>query len=90
MKIARYMFSLEVNPFRKSISLKCVIDEVEYTRELYYEELDDWQTFQVGGRRFDLHNYYDAEFLVEIFEVVDNLIDLSAPLKTRLTFKLTE
>jgi hypothetical protein len=84
------MFSLEVNPFRKSISLKCVICEVEYTRELYYEELDDWQTFEIHGRTFDLHNYYDAEFLVEIFEVVDNLIDLSAPLKTNLTIKLTD
>lgn len=84
------MFSLEVNPFRKSIALKCVINEVEYSRELYYEELDDWQTFEVVGHTFDLHNYYDAEFLVEIFEVIDNLIDLSQPQKTDLTIKLTD
>ncbi len=83
-------FKVQVNPFIKEAIINTKIGVIEYTHKMYYEDIDEWKSFEFCGQTFDIHFHYDAEFLVSIYPVEGNKVDFSKPFKVELTFKMTD
>jgi len=84
-------FKVEVNPFKKKAIIKTMIGGFDFTKEIYYKELDEWNSFQVVGERvFDIHFHYDEEFTVSIYLVNDGCLPRYTPCIVELTIKLSE
>jgi hypothetical protein len=83
-------FKVQVNPFTKKTVINTKIGKIEYTKILYYEDIDQWDSFELAGETFDIHFHYDAEFLVSIYPVENNKVDFEKPYKVKLTFKMTD
>ena len=85
-----YNFEVTVNPFKREAVLKCLINECEYIKTIFWGDIDEWNSFEMENKTFDIHFYYDAEFLVSIYPVEDNKVDFSKSLKVDLIIKLTD
>ena len=56
---------LEIDPAkRRSGSLLC-----DYVEELYFRDLDEWQSFEMDGKVYDVHFLYEDDFTLNIYEV---------------------
>jgi hypothetical protein len=59
---------LEKDPAkRRSGSLLC-----DYVEELYFRDLDEWQSFEMDGKVYDVHFLYEDNFSLNIYEVKEN------------------
>lgn len=83
-------FNVIVNPFLRKATIKTKIDGVEYETTLSYTDTDEWDSFNFVGNVFDIHFLYDAEFLVEIYTVENNVVDYTKQHKVKLKFKMTD
>ena len=83
-------FKVEVNPFRKKAVINSKIGNIQYTKILYYEDIDEWNSFEFAGKIFDIQFHYDTEFLVSIYPVEENKTDYTKPYEVELTFKMTD
>jgi hypothetical protein len=84
-------FKVEVNPFKKQAIIKTRIGGFDFTKEIYYKELDEWNSFQVIGERvFDIHFHYDEEFTVSIYLVNEGSLLRHTPCIVELSIKLSE
>lgn len=83
-------FNVEVNPFLHTVSINTEVNDCVYTICTGYESLDDWNSFEIAGKTFDIHYLYEAEFLISIYPVEENKVDYSKEQKVNLTIKLTD
>ena len=83
-------FKVQVNPFKKEAIINTKIGKTQYTKIIYYNDIDEWNSFEFAGNVFDIHFHYDAEFLVSIYPVENNKVDFSKPFAVKLNFKLTD
>ena len=83
-------FKVKVNPFTHSVSINVTSKGITYTLVTGYEDIDQWDTFELMGRTFDIQYHYEAEFLVDIYDVVNGKIDYEAQHNVELTIKLTD
>lgn len=85
-------FIVTVNPFLKSAKIQCEYKKCLYEKKLIYSDIDDWQTFKIDNRVFDIHFLYDTEFTVSIYNVENNKVDYSEKGKQeiKLNIKLTD
>lgn len=83
-------FKVEVNPFKRKAVINSKIGKFQYTKIMYYEDIDQWDSFEFNEKIFDIHFHYDAEFLVSIYPVEENKVDYTKPYKVELTFKMTD
>ena len=81
---------VEVNPFLNKATINSKIKNILYTKIIYYECIDDWNSFSFNNMVFDIHFHYDAEFSVTIYPVKNNKIDYSKNYKVDLIIKLTD
>jgi hypothetical protein len=83
-------FKIEVNPFKRKVVINSKIGEILYTKIIYYEDIDEWNSFEFDGKTFDIQFHYDAEFLVSVYPVEENEVDYTKPYDVELTFKMTD
>jgi len=83
-------FQVEVNPFKQSAIINTKIGAFSYTQVMYFEQFDEWDSFELGGQIFDIHFLYDMEFTVSIYPVFDNKADYTKPFEVELTIKLND
>jgi hypothetical protein len=83
-------FNVIVNPFTHILKLSCVMDKVEYEREIIFDEFDEWNSFNLNEREFDLHIHYDTKLSVSIYDVIANNIILDKNHNVNLIIKLEE
>ena len=83
-------FKVEVNPFKRKAIINSTIGKIQYTKIIYYEDIDEWSSFEFGEKTFDIQFHYDAEFLVFIYPVEENKVDYTKPYEVELTFKMTD
>jgi hypothetical protein len=84
----QFKFKVEVNPFIREAIIKSIINDVEHTLEMYYEDVDEWNGFMLDGKHFDIHFDYDEEFSVSIYEIKDNIARYDNSCEVELTIKL--
>ena len=60
-----------INPFAKRISVKS--EELDTEIIMCYDEVDEWQGFQMGQQDYDLHLLYEAS----VGSDEDNHLDVS-------------
>lgn len=90
VKQGKLNFKVQVNPFTHSVSINTSLEGVTYTVVTGYEDIDQWDSFEIMGRTFDIQYHYDAEFLVSIYDVIDGKIDYDAQHDVELIIKLTD
>jgi hypothetical protein len=83
-------FKVEVNPFKQKAVISTKINNCKYEKTIYYENIDEWNTFEFDNKIFDIEFCWDAEFLVSIYPVKKNKVDFSKPHEVLLTIKLTD
>ena len=83
-------FQIEVNPFKQSAIINTKIGAIYYTHAMYFEQFDEWNSFEFAGQIFDIHFLYDMEFTVSIYPVIDNKTDYTKSFEVELTIKLTD
>jgi hypothetical protein len=83
-------FKVEVNPFLRKAVISSKIREILYTKIIYYEDIDEWNSFEFDGKTFDIQFHYEAEFLVSIYSVEKNKIDYTKNYDVELIFKMTD
>lgn len=83
-------FKVELNPFKQKAIVSTNISGQLHSVEIYYEDIDEWNSFKINGQEFDIQFHYDDEFLVPIYPIEDNKVDYSKTCETELTFKLTD
>jgi hypothetical protein len=83
-------FKVEVNPFLRKAVINSKIGKILYTKIIYYEDIEEWNSFEFGDKTFDIEFKYEAEFLVSIYPVENNKVDYTKPYKVELTFKMTD
>ncbi len=84
------IFKVEVNPFTRKATINVYIDKILYTQDIYFNDIDEWNSFKFAGKVFNIHFHYEAEFLVNIYLVENNKIDYSKSYTVELTFKMTD
>jgi len=90
MKNMKIKFNVEVNPFKQKVIISTEINNCKYEKTMYYETIDEWNSFEFDNKVFDINFYYDSEFLVSIYPVKKNKVDYTKPYDIILTFKLTD
>lgn len=83
-------FNVEVNPFKRKAIINSKIGKIEYSKIIYYEDIDEWNSFEFGEKTFDIQFHYDAEFLVSIYPVNNAKVDYTKPYDVKLTLKMTD
>jgi hypothetical protein len=83
-------FKVEVNPFKKQAIINAKIGVVSYTKEIYFQEFDEWNAFEFGDHVFDIHFHYEDEFSVSIYLVNEGYLLRHTPCIVELTIKLSE
>jgi hypothetical protein len=83
-------FQVEVNPFKQVAVINTKIGAIYYTQVMYFEQFDEWDSFELGGQIFDIHFLYDTEFMVSIYPVIDNKADYTKNFEVELTIKLND
>lgn len=88
----KFQFIVTVNPFLQSAKIQCEYKKCLYEKDLIYSDIDDWQTFQIDNRIFDIHFLYDTEFTVSIYNVENNKVDYTekGQQEIKLNIKLTD
>lgn len=90
MKAKEIKFKVQVNPFAKIAVITTKINRVLFERKMYYENIDEWNSFEMNQKTYDIHFHYDAKFLVSIYGVTNNIVDYTKQYKVILTFKMTD
>lgn len=49
----------KINPFTREAEITIVNKNVTHIVELYFDDLDEWQGFEVDGRCYDSHFIYE-------------------------------
>ena len=83
-KFKRLKFNVVVNAFLRTAE----ITHKDETIEMNFEDLDEWNTFKMGGRDFDIHFLYDEEFSVSIYDVQDGQINTDNWHSVKLKIKM--
>ena len=83
-------FKVQVNPFKKIALISTYINKILFIRSMYYENIHEWNSFEMDGIIFDIHFHYDAEFLVSIYPVKNNKVDYTKQYSVNLSFKMTD
>lgn len=80
-------FNVTVNPFLSLAVINTEINNVNYTTEIIFSDLDEWNTFDFEGKIFDIHYHYDSGFNLSIYPVNENKVDYEHPCETNLNIK---
>jgi hypothetical protein len=83
-------FKVEVNPFKKQAIINAKIGFISYTKEIYFQEFDEWNTFEFGCHVFDIHFHYEDEFSVSIYRVNEGYVLRRIPCIVELKINLSE
>jgi len=86
----RIRFNVEVNPFLQKATITTEIDGVSYTIIRHYNEIDEWDSFEINGQVHDIHFCYDSEFSVSIYPVIKDVADFENPYKVKLKIVLKD
>ena len=81
-------FEVTVNPFERSVHIGRIKEGQEleinpakrrngdlrydFVEELYFRDLDEWQSFEMDGKYYDVHFLYEDDFSLNIYEVKEN------------------
>jgi hypothetical protein len=83
-------FKVVVNPFKSEAIITSKIRGVEYKETVYWGYTDDWNSFTMDDKVFDVHFLYDSYFTVSIYHVEDNKVDYTKIYNVKLKIKLTD
>ncbi len=83
-------FNAIVNPFLHEVKLTCKDKKTTHEIVFNYESIDEWNSFEIDGKTFDIQFHYDAEFLISIYPVENNKVDFSKSQNVKIKFKLTD
>lgn len=83
-------FRVEVNPFTRKAIISCDWGNHQHERIVYYDDIDEWTSFQIDDYLFDIHFLYDFDFSVSIYPVTNNSVDYEHECDVDLSIKLTE
>jgi hypothetical protein len=86
----RIRFNVEVNPFLNKGIITTEIDTVLHSVIIYYNEVDEWNSFNINGQVYDIHFCYDTEFTVSIYPVNKDVADCDNPYKVKLKIVLKD
>ena len=86
----RIRFNVEVNPFLQKGIITTEIDTVLHSVIIYYNEVDEWNSFDINGQVYDIHFYYSSEFTVSIYPVIKDVADYENPCKVKLKIILKD
>ena len=86
----RIRFNVEVNPFLNKGIITTEIDTVLHSVIIYYNEVDEWNSFDINGQVYDIHFYYSSEFIVNIYSVNKDVADYENPCKVKLKIVLKD
>ena len=86
----RIRFNVEVNPFLNKGIITTEIDTVLHSVIIYYNEVDEWNSFDINGQVYDIHFYYSSEFIVNIYSVNKDVADYEYPCKVKLKIVLKD
>lgn len=89
-KQKKFKFKVQVNPFTQEAIIKTKIGSTEFSHIMYYEEADEFNSFEIDDYVFDIHFHYDQEFTVSIYPVIDNVADYINNCDVKLTLQLSE
>jgi hypothetical protein len=69
-------FKVTINPFLQTMTVEgslhnLIKDEVELT----YNEIDEWNSFEMFGYKYDIHFLYDTRPEVSIYEIQEFVDD---------------
>jgi hypothetical protein len=83
-------FRVEVNPFTRKAIISCDWNNYQHEWIMYYDDIDEWNSFQIDYYLFDIHFLYDFDFSVSIYPVKNNSVDYEHECDVDLVIKLTE
>jgi hypothetical protein len=84
-------FDIIINPFTKLADITANSDGKNKEQfKMTYSDADEWNSFKIDNKVFDIHFYYDEEFTVSIYEVFGENAIYSEYLPVNLTFKMNE
>ena len=83
-------FKVEVNPFLRKAIIKTTINDVEYLRQRYYDNVDEWNSFTLDGKIYDIHFDYDEDFSVSIYPYTSENDKYRNSCQVELTIKLKD
>jgi hypothetical protein len=83
-------FKVEVNPFKQKAVIYAKINNCKYEKTIYYENVEEWNSFEFGNKIFDIEFSYEGEFLVSIYPVKKNKVDFTKPCEVLLTINLMD
>ena len=83
-------FKAIVNPFLQEVKLTCKDKKITQEIVFNYENIDEWNSFEIDGKIYDIQFHYDAEFLISIYPVENNKVDFSKSQDVKIKFKLTD
>ena len=86
----RIRFNVEVNPFLQKGIITTEIDTVLHSVIIYYNEVDEWNSFDINGQVYDIHFYYSSEFTVSIYPVIKDVADYENHCKVKLKIVLKD
>lgn len=69
-------FKVTINPFLQTITIEGRLHNlINQEIELTYNELDEWNSFELFGDMYDIHLLYDTKPQVSIYQVVEFIGD---------------
>jgi hypothetical protein len=74
------MLKITINPFTCQVLISNKTEQVE----IFYNQIDEWVCFNINNKTYDLHILYDSGLLISIYEVINNKIDYSKPIKNKV------
>jgi len=81
-------FKVEVNPFLRMAIVKTNVNDCERSFAMYYKDVDEWNSFSLDGKIFDIHFDYDEEFSVSIYPYINEDDKYKNHCEVELTIKL--
>jgi len=69
-----------LNPFTKEVK----IQKLDFETCLNYEDIDEWNSFEIKNKVYDIHIHYDSGLSVAVYPVINNKVDFAKQCKIRL------
>jgi len=84
------IFKVVVNAFTKQAEISTKIKGVEYEITKFFDEIDEWQSFKIDKKEYDIHFHYDEKFSVSIYPVQNGSAQTSNSCKVNLKITIKD
>lgn len=64
-------FKAIVNPFLKRLTVIGKTEKCTFTEEIIFNDVDEWNAFEMDGNKFDIHFLYQegSDLCIEIYHI---------------------